>query len=390
MNICIDFTRIISKEKDIYHGGGYHTYRIVKEIINRMSINDELIIFWPIGYSPKIEDDKELFQCNKIKNKYTENIWNENFDFFNKIFFPLIDPWNFHKLKKIKNRYPNLYTLVYLPDLRLLDILEYDSYNQFYFRYGKIEFILHYMNRVRKSIKYKRGLQLVNESTDYLLTCSNFSMQQILKYANPKNINYFYDVLDSKCTTFQEREGRSYILFVSGNREEKNFVRTVEAYLNVIETIDVDVDLYVTGNEKLIREIVKRNKKINWKEFEKHVKLLGYVSEYRMQELYANCEFLLYTSKSEGFGLPALNAGIYGRPVIASSRTAIPEVLGSTAIYVNPYEISSIERGIREIMDIKNKEFYEQRAKEYITVLQKQIGLGLSRTVELILQEVNT
>lgn len=45
--------------------------------------------------------------------------------------------------------------------------------------------------------------------------------------------------------------------------------------------------------------------------------------------------FLLHPSKSEGYGLPLLDAMEKGRPVVASFITSVPEVLGTAGYYVN-------------------------------------------------------
>lgn len=52
--------------------------------------------------------------------------------------------------------------------------------------------------------------------------------------------------------------------------------------------------------------------------------------------LYKNCRAFVFPSLYEGFGIPPLEARICGARVIASSASAIPEVLGDMAEYFNP------------------------------------------------------
>lgn len=69
-----------------------------------------------------------------------------------------------------------------------------------------------------------------------------------------------------------------------------------------------------------------------------------YVSNEDLPALYAGATAYITTSLYEGFGLPALEAMACGTPVIASNTTAFPEVLGNTALLIDPnnlYEISS-------------------------------------------------
>lgn len=55
-----------------------------------------------------------------------------------------------------------------------------------------------------------------------------------------------------------------------------------------------------------------------------------------LSALYREASALLYPSHAEGFGLPVLEALAHGTPVIASDRTAIPEVGGDLVRYFDP------------------------------------------------------
>lgn len=53
----------------------------------------------------------------------------------------------------------------------------------------------------------------------------------------------------------------------------------------------------------------------------------------------------------EGFGLPIIESQACGTPVIASPISSMVEVGGESVLYVDPYNISSIEGGIRKILN---------------------------------------
>jgi len=52
----------------------------------------------------------------------------------------------------------------------------------------------------------------------------------------------------------------------------------------------------------------------------------------------------------EGFGLPALEALAAGRPVLASSTGALPEVVGDLAALCDPLDESAIEAAIEHAL----------------------------------------
>lgn len=72
------------------------------------------------------------------------------------------------------------------------------------------------------------------------------------------------------------------------------------------------------------------------------VQPLGYVSEDRLTDLYAEATAFLFPSWHEGFGLPVLEAMSAGCPVITSDRTSLPEVGGDAVLYVDPESPHSI------------------------------------------------
>ncbi len=66
------------------------------------------------------------------------------------------------------------------------------------------------------------------------------------------------------------------------------------------------------------------------------VRMIGRVTDAELRSLYANATALAVPSRTEGFGLPPLEAMLCGCPVIASTGGALPEVCGSAAIQLSP------------------------------------------------------
>lgn len=69
---------------------------------------------------------------------------------------------------------------------------------------------------------------------------------------------------------------------------------------------------------------------------EQGVKFLGRVSDVELKALYKGARALAFPSKTEGFGLPPLEAMSCGCPVIATTGGAVPEVCGDAVLYANP------------------------------------------------------
>lgn len=66
--------------------------------------------------------------------------------------------------------------------------------------------------------------------------------------------------------------------------------------------------------------------------------------------LYNAADILAFVSLYEGFGLPPLEAMSCGTPVLCSSATSLPEVVGEAARLVDPESTSDIRDGLVELM----------------------------------------
>ncbi|MDF0490654.1 glycosyltransferase family 1 protein [Sphingomonas sp. H39-1-10] len=66
------------------------------------------------------------------------------------------------------------------------------------------------------------------------------------------------------------------------------------------------------------------------------IDLRSRVDEAELIGLYRGASLFVYPSAAEGFGLPLLDATLFGIPTIASNRTALPEVGGDLVRYFDP------------------------------------------------------
>lgn len=96
--------------------------------------------------------------------------------------------------------------------------------------------------------------------------------------------------------------------------------------------------------------------------------LYGYIrvverpSDDELAYLYRNCLFSVYPSYIEGWGLPIGECLWFGRPVICSNTSSMPEVGGDLAEYIDPKSPESILKAVlKMITDVDHR---ERRAAE--------------------------
>lgn len=75
------------------------------------------------------------------------------------------------------------------------------------------------------------------------------------------------------------------------------------------------------------------------------------LSDEEMVKRYEDSDIVALVSTYEGFGMPILEGQATGRPVITSQVLSMPEVAGSAACLVDPYDVASIREGVLRIVE---------------------------------------
>lgn len=139
-----------------------------------------------------------------------------------------------------------------------------------------------------------------------------------------------------------------YFLFVGTLQPRKNLDRTLRAFAQVARH-DPDVTLALAGAAG--RAAATLAKRIHDLGLGDRVRLLGYVPAADLPTLYAGAVGFVFPSLYEGFGLPALEAMAWGAPVIASTTSSLPEVVGGAGILVDPYDAAGLAAAMARLLD---------------------------------------
>ncbi|AFM43256.1 glycosyltransferase [Desulfosporosinus acidiphilus SJ4] len=212
-----------------------------------------------------------------------------------------------------------------------------------------------YLKSLVERIYYKLAMAISTGRTEYIITDSNFSKQEILKYfaVQEKKIKVIYlgcseefkPVTDlNTLTNVRNKFGlhRPYVLTIGGNEPRKNVERLIKIFPRLSETFKID--LAIIGGSWRGNTLNTNSRNAD------NIFYLGSVDQQDLISLYSMSELFVFPSLYEGFGLPILEAMACGTPVATSNSSSIPEVAGEAAILFDPLNENSIYEVVSGIL----------------------------------------
>lgn len=149
------------------------------------------------------------------------------------------------------------------------------------------------------------------------------------------------------------REGppvSGHLLFVGTLEPRKNLAGLLDAYARLVTRRPHVPDLVLAGADGTrAQEADDRLRFLERPPLAGRVRRAGYVDGPALQALYAGARALVLPSLDEGFGLPALEAMTVGVPVVAARRGALPEVVGSAGLLVDPTDPDALADALERV-----------------------------------------
>ncbi len=143
---------------------------------------------------------------------------------------------------------------------------------------------------------------------------------------------------------------RGYFLFFGALDPKKNLARIIEAYLrSETATPLVIVGARHWGTEQESQIFGEKGISLYGEASAKGLVQFDYLPREMLLRLTRGAKAVLFPSLYEGFGLPALEAIRLGTPVISSTTSSLPEVVGDAGLLVDPYRAEDIAAAIRAI-----------------------------------------
>ncbi|MDX1607678.1 MAG: glycosyltransferase family 1 protein [Candidatus Spechtbacterales bacterium] len=236
------------------------------------------------------------------------------------------------------------------------------------------------------SLKYRIVYNLMAKISvnraEKIISVSKFSRKELVKHlgVEPSKVKVVYQGVEEKFEKMdniaeikevKKKYGINdrYIFSAGLIFTRRHTVEAIKAFGDIVNDFP-DVQFLVGGinaTEPFV-DLEKLSESINNKAGRKAVILAGFIDEQDMVPLYNGCEFSVYISEYEGFGMPVVETLRCERPVLATNMTALKESGGGYQVSVeDPGDISEIAEKMRDILN--NPEFYRNKAKggaEYV------------------------
>lgn len=191
---------------------------------------------------------------------------------------------------------------------------------------------------------YKILVPCIIKSSKKIITVSEFSKKDICQEYNLNSdlITVIYNAVSDNFEKLQDKHTiQKYALAVSSPNLHKNFAKMIHAF----SMTNINLNLKIIGS---LSSSFNQQNQIH---LDERIQFQGRVNDLELVELYQNADFFIFPSLYEGFGIPPLEAQACGCPVISSNAASLPEILGNSALFFDPYSSKSIQLAIEQVND---------------------------------------
>jgi len=141
--------------------------------------------------------------------------------------------------------------------------------------------------------------------------------------------------------------GAPYFIFVGTLTPRKNILRLMQAFERYKEITGGPEKLVLAGWEMYRGDGLRAQQRAM--QHGADVIFTGRVAQEDLNDFIGSAVAMTFVSYFEGFGVPPLEAMACGVPVVASTATSIPEIVGDAAVLADPYDVEAIAAAMTQV-----------------------------------------
>ena len=222
-----------------------------------------------------------------------------------------------------------------------------------------------------KIAKFVVWLKFVAENSSLLLCNSAFTESDLLRYLSEHGISartavvrfpHEFRVSSDQSSTIRSEvktlAGSKYVLCVGRIEARKNVIGLLKAWIQAREVPGAKAKVLIIAGKPgamagEVFEFLQRTQNASGT-----VQVIDSPNDRELEMLYRNCQFTVFPSLFEGWGLPIGESLWFGKPVICADNSSMPEVGGEFATYFTHEDSNSLTEVLKK-MNILPRELPE-------------------------------
>lgn len=318
-------------------GIGTYTWQIIKHMLQNDVNNSYLLYWWGLNYKNIYNNNVSISMASKKHRK-----------FFEEYYFP----------ESLKNNSIDIYHVpqngIGLPSKKSCIYI------------STIHDLIPYVMPETAGKGYLKrfigAMPQIIQNSNTIITVSEFSKKDILRIFNVDENkikvtylaaeDYFRPMEKSVARLFLKDKyniNEDFILYVGGFSPRKNVRSLLIAFSRIYKNLSKDYKVLILGSANDEHSyLIALCETLNISD---KVIFTGYVPYEDLPFFYNACNVFVYPSLYEGFGLPPLEAMSCRVPVITSNISSIPEVVGDSALLINPFDTEELKNAIEMVLE---------------------------------------
>jgi glycosyltransferase involved in cell wall biosynthesis len=301
-----------------------------------------------LKYWSKSTEDEFVIYTPNLRNEHENN--DSLLDKFDTVQISDRTPLGFYRKLAKRSVADHLDTIFFTLDLALFQTIPYTlllhdltfkKYGHGSIRNALFSFL------VDRSVKNAKSIIVPSNNTreDVIAQYHKEAVYTLHLDADPAFTKLPYETVKDTLPSLIDEVGEGFLLHVGRiHSDYKNMNRLLKAFVQGKKNRTIREKLLIVSSDKPRREdarIIENNKK--------DILTLHKLTDSNLAILYNACNYFVYPSLYEGFGMPILEAMRCGAPVAVSRSSSLPEVAGDAGLYFNPNDTTDIFKVMSEL-----------------------------------------
>jgi glycosyltransferase involved in cell wall biosynthesis len=211
--------------------------------------------------------------------------------------------------------------------------------------------------KVIKRAKHRRRFRTTAKYSDVIITISAFTAREVERYLGvpfgrmrvtllaADDLELHDAALHAQRPQVLDTLGVNGPFFMAvGAQEARKNLQVLFRAMSILHANGATAPLVLCGPGGPLAAIAQRTR-------EPWLKFAGFVSDHELGAMYRDATALVFPSRYEGFGLPALEAMAAGGRVICANASSLPEVVGDAALTFEWNDAETLASHMQRLLD---------------------------------------